>query len=143
MKRFIILLAIVGFVYAEPIKIKQGKNFFNEGRYIEAINEFDDFTVLYPNSPYKETALLYIARSYNKLGNYLRAIDYYKMLFGYLKDKNKAVYYYYLAAKNYVQIGYFKEAEAIFKEIIDNFPNTKAAFYSRRDLLIISLEKQT
>ena len=127
---------------ADDMKFRNGIEFYKLEKFDRALNEFNEYIEIYYNGIHRNEALKKIAEIHIRLFNYQKAIDAYRMLYQEFSSSEEGMDAYFQIGICYKKMGFDSKAESIFKNIIEEYPNTSSAYNSQiqLDLLKISSE---
>jgi outer membrane protein assembly factor BamD len=116
-------------------RFELGKNKFNDGSYLDAINEFEIVKIQYPGSSVADDAQLYLADSRYHLEEFLLAAEEYQTLkrnmpaspFVPEAQFKTAMCYYNLSPKSLLDQRYTKRALDEFQTFLEYYPMHKLA----------------
>ncbi|MDA3900542.1 MAG: tetratricopeptide repeat protein [Spirochaetes bacterium] len=97
----------------------------------KAITLLSEYIEVYINGAHRKKALLTIADIYFERFDYLRATNFYMMLFEEYPNSEEGVEAYYRTGLSYVKMGDRKRASEIFGDIVDNYAQFAAADKAR------------
>jgi tol-pal system protein YbgF len=105
-----------------------------KGNYTEAINGFENYLEVSPDSPLSDNALYWIGESYTAIGKSQKAVDTYNELIRKYPTSNKRPTALYKIAIIYEEINDQKSAKYYYNLIIKDFPNSTEAVLARDKL---------
>lgn len=105
---------------------------YNKGDYDKAIENFEQFVIVYPQDALTDNALYWIGESYYALKKYNDALTYFHRIVVDFPNADKVPSALYKVALSLENLGMQKEAEGALRELIARFPNTEEAKEARK-----------
>lgn len=105
-----------------------------KGNYTEAINGFEDYLNIAPDSPLSDNALYWIAESYAAMGKRQDAVNTFQMLMKRYPQSTKRPSALYKMGIIYEESGDAKTAQYYYNQVIKDFPNAPEATLARDKL---------
>ncbi len=105
-----------------------------KGNYTEAINGFQSYLKVSPDSPLSDNALYWVGESYAAMGRSQDAVNAFRELINKYPESNKKPTALYKMAIIYEETGDIKTAKSYYNQIIADFPNSAEATLARGKL---------
>lgn len=105
-----------------------------KGNYIEAVNGFENYLNVSPDSPLSDNALYWIGESYTAMGKRQDAVNTFQSLLKSYPQSSKRPSALYKMGIIYEEAGDNQAAQYYYNQVIDNFPNSPEATLARDKL---------
>lgn len=132
MKKGIIFFGILFFncIYGDigdkELKLQYAIKLFEEGKYRESLEKFQEITIFYPNTKQAKIAFYYLGSSYVSLKNYSNAEKIFqKIIKDYFDDKWLMEKVLFEMGYSYTMEGKYNEGIEKFTKFMERFPNSK------------------
>jgi len=127
----------------ERYQLRVGEKLYADSKFKEAIEEFDKFLTLYPESPGAPYALLMWSHCQRKLRMVNTAIrDGFRSVIDYWPDAPEATLASYMIAICHEDNGEVEKAVPAFREMIDNYPKSTLAVTARLRLIELAATRR-
>lgn len=126
---------------AEQVYFDFALSLMQEERFGEALENFQDFIELYPQSPLVNQAYEKIAEIHIENRNYQKALKIYKKLAERSGPNHVGLRYLLLSGRLMQKLGYMEEALKIYQQIIFLYPNSPNAHEAEQELKQIEFRK--
>ncbi len=104
------------------------------GNYVEAIDGFQSYLKIMPDSPLSDNAFYWIGESYAAMGKSQDAVTTFQQLINRYPESSKRPTVLYKMAIIYEETGDIKTAKSYYNQIIKDFPNSAEATLARDKL---------
>ncbi len=105
-----------------------------QGEYEKSISEFDAFLAECENHPSAENAHYWIGECYYSLGKFVDAIDRFQTMLEEFKGSANVGRALYKLGRCHQELGQIDKAKKIFKQVVDDYPQTLEAEQSKERL---------
>jgi len=105
-----------------------------KGNYVEAINGFQSYLKIVPDSPLSDNAVYWIGESYTAMGKSQNAVNTFQELINRYPESSKRPTALYKMAIIYEETKDIKTANFYYKQIIKDFPNSAEAALAKDKL---------
>jgi len=129
---------------ADDMKFQNGMEFYKLEKFDRALNEFNEYIEIYFDGVHRNEALKKIAEIHIKFFDYQKAIESYRTLYQEFSSTDEGIDAYFQIGICYKKMGFDAKAEEIFKYIVEEHPNTSAAYNAgiQLDLLKITIDQK-
>ncbi len=107
----------------KPARLLSGQCYFQQGRYLEALNIFDGLLNDPQGGSFKDALYFWMAEVHFKGGNFEKAAAFYQKLIAELPQSSYAAAAYYSLGWSLAQTGKYSQAVQIFKSLLEKFPS--------------------
>ncbi|GAB4271470.1 MAG: hypothetical protein Kow0092_26240 [Deferrisomatales bacterium] len=104
---------------------------YREGRFGEAILDFEEFLRAYPEHEYADNAQYWIGESYYSQGQFEQAIVEFSRVIDRYPERAKAPDALFKIGRSYEQLGDRKKAEVFWNRLLAQYPRSEAAGKAR------------
>ncbi|MCD4829704.1 MAG: tetratricopeptide repeat protein, partial [Candidatus Cloacimonetes bacterium] len=119
------MLSLLASLAADPAQTVQfGRKLYDDGLYSEAVRAFEDVLRQAPASPEAEEALFYIAESWRRRGDWIRAGVHYRRLLDGFPSTARREEALRRWGESLVEQGSFIEATVPFEELVERYPQS-------------------
>ncbi len=124
---------------ADDMKYRKGAEFYRLEKYDLALNELSEYLEIYYDGAHRCEAYRKIAEIHMKQYDYQKAVEVYSRLYEEFSSTDEGVDGYYQMALCYLKMGFDSKAEAIFKAIIEEHPDSTAARNAQTQLDLLQI----
>ncbi len=110
-------------VKATQATLLEAECYFNQGRYLEALNIFESLSNRPDSDSFKDELYFWMGEVHFKGNNFQKATTFYQKLIDNFPQSSYVPAAYYSLGWSFFQIGKFNEAIQAFKSLIEKFPH--------------------
>jgi tol-pal system protein YbgF len=125
---------------AEQSAYQSAFNNLKEGRYKEAINEFDKFLSRYPHGQYSSNAQYWLGEANYVTRQFPAAVEEFNKVLVSYPDSNKVPDAMLKLGFSYYELSEWEQANSILNKLVENFPASTAAQLAQNRLHRMKLE---
>ncbi len=104
------------------VRLLSGQCYFNQGRYLEALNIFEELSKNQEANNFKDAIYFWMAEVHFKGGNFQRSAALYQKLIGEFPQSSYCPQAYYSLGWSFSQSKQYKQAVQVFKSLLKKFP---------------------
>jgi len=126
---------------ADDWKFRNGIQFIQLKKYDLAMQELQEYLEIYTDGIHRNEAYTHMAGIYFQGYNYQKAIEVYKSLYEEFGNTEEGIGAYYKTGICYQKMGYDSMAVMVFREIINEHPDSRYAYKSQIQMDLLSILK--
>jgi len=126
-------------IVADTLKFDNAKLFISLGIPDKAIVELNEYLEIYIRGIYRNEALSSLAKIYRDRFDYTRALRVYKRQFEEFSNSDEGVGAFFQIGICYFKMGYYADAENVFKRIIREHPTSIYTQQARTQLELMKI----